>query len=30
MLSKDHVRIHVEYLPSLSVSVLVKKSKGRS
>ena len=28
--SKDHVHIHVEYPPSLSVSVLVKKIKGRT
>ena len=27
---KDHVHIHVEYRPSLSVSVLVKKLKGRT
>ena len=27
---KDHVHIHVEYPPSLSISVLVKKLKGRS
>ena len=30
VVSKDHVHIHVEYPPSLSVSVLVKKLKGRS
>jgi len=30
VVSKDHVHIHVEYLPSLSISVLVKKLKGRS
>ena len=30
ILSKDHVHIHVEYPPSLSTSVLVKKLKGRS
>jgi len=28
VVSKDHVLIHVEYLPSLSKSVLVKKLKG--
>ena len=30
VVSKDHVHIHVEYAPSLSVSVLVKKLKGRT
>ena len=30
VVSKDHVHIHVEYPPSLSISVLVKKLKGRS
>ena len=30
VVSKDHVHMHVEYPPSLSVSVLVKKLKGRS
>ena len=30
VVSKDHVHIHVEYPPSLSVSVLVKKIKGRT
>lgn len=30
VVSKDHVHIHVEYPPSLSVSVLVKKMKGRT
>lgn len=30
VVSKDHIHIHVEYPPSLSVSVLVKKLKGRS
>ena len=30
VVSKDHVHIHVEYTPSLSISVLVKKLKGRS
>ncbi|MCL1480784.1 MAG: IS200/IS605 family transposase [Marinobacter sp.] len=29
-ISKDHVHMHVEYRPSLSVSRLVKKLKGRS
>lgn len=28
--SKDHVHVHVEYPSSLSVSVLVKKLKGRT
>ena len=28
--SKDHIHMHVEYPPSLSISVLVKKLKGRS
>src|SRR5690554_6312554 len=28
--SKDHIHMHVEYSPSLSISVLVKKLKGRS
>jgi len=28
VVSKDHVHIHVEYPPSLSISVLVKKLKG--
>jgi putative transposase len=30
VVSKDHVHIHVEYPPSLSISVLVKKIKGRA
>ena len=30
VVSKDHVHIHVEYPPSLSISILVKKLKGRS
>ncbi|MDL2262820.1 IS200/IS605 family transposase [Bacteroidales bacterium OttesenSCG-928-I21] len=30
VVSKDHVHIHVEYPTSLSISVLVKKLKGRS
>jgi putative transposase len=30
VISKDHIHMHVEYLPSLSVSVLIKKLKGRS
>ena len=30
VVSKDHVHIHVEYPPSLSLSILVKKLKGRS
>lgn len=28
VVSKDHVHMHVEYPPSLSISVLVKKLKG--
>lgn len=27
---KDHVHMHIEYPPSLSISVLVKKLKGRT
>jgi putative transposase len=30
VVSKDHVHIHVEYRPSLSVSNLVKRLKGRT
>jgi putative transposase len=30
VVSKDHVHVHVEYPPSLSVSTLVKKLKGRT
>ncbi|MCP4336274.1 MAG: IS200/IS605 family transposase [Mycoplasma sp.] len=30
VVSKDHVHMHIEYPPSLSISVLVKKLKGRS
>ncbi len=30
VVSKDHVHLHVEYPPSLGVSDLVKKLKGRS
>lgn len=30
VVSKDHVHIHVEYPPLLSMSVLVKKLKGRT
>ena len=30
VVSKDHVHIHIEYPPSLSISNLVKKLKGRS
>ena len=30
VVSKDHVHIHVEYPPSLSISFLVKQLKGRS
>lgn len=30
VVSKDHIHMHVEYLPSLIISVLVKKLKGSS
>jgi len=30
VVSKDHVHIHVEYPPSLSISILAKKLKGRT
>ncbi len=30
VVSKDHIHMHVEYSPSLSISILVKKLKGRS
>lgn len=30
VVSEDHIHMHVEYPPSLSVSVLVKKMKGRT
>jgi putative transposase len=30
VISKDHVHIHVEYRPSLSISDLVKRLKGRT
>ncbi len=30
VVSKDHIHMHLEYPPSLSISVLVKKLKGRS
>lgn len=30
VVSKDHVHMHIEYSPSLSVSSLVKKLKGRT
>ena len=30
VVSKDHIHMHIEYAPSLSISVLVKKLKGRS
>ena len=30
VVSKDHVHMHIDYRPSLSVSELVKKLKGRS
>ncbi len=30
VVSKDHVHIHVEYPPSLSISTLVKRLKGRT
>ena len=29
-MSKDHVHMHIEYPPSLSLSELVKRLKGRS
>lgn len=30
VVSKDHVHVHIEYAPSLSISTLVKKLKGRT
>ncbi len=30
VVSKDHVHIHIEYPPSRSISVIVKKLKGRT
>ena len=30
VVSKDHIHMHIEYPPSLSISILVKKLKGRS
>ena len=30
VVSKDHVHMHIEYSPSLSISELVKRLKGRS
>ena len=30
IVSKDHIHMHIEYPPSVSISVLVKKLKGRS
>ena len=30
VVSKEHIHIHINYLPSLSISDLVKKLKGRS
>lgn len=30
VVSKDHVHIHIEYPPSLSISTLVKRLKGRT
>ena len=30
VVSKDHIHMHIEYPPSLSISILVKKMKGRS
>ena len=30
VVSKDHIHLHIEYPPSLSISDLVKKLKGRS
>ena len=30
VVSKDHVHVHIEYVPSMSISSLVKKLKGRT
>lgn len=30
VVSKDHIHMHIEYRPSLSLSTLIKKLKGRS
>ncbi len=30
VVSKDHIHIHIDYRPSLSISELVKKLKGRA
>lgn len=30
VVSKDHIHMHIEYPPSISISVLVKKLKGRT
>ena len=30
VVSKDHIHMHIEYPPSLSVSEIVKRLKGRS
>ena len=30
VVSKDHIHMHIEYPPSLSISNIVKKMKGRS
>ena len=30
VVSKDHIHMHIEYRPSLSLSYLIKKLKGRS
>lgn len=30
VVSKDHVHVHIEYPPSISISSLVKKMKGRT
>lgn len=30
VVSRDHIHMHVEYLPSKSLSILVKKMKGRT
>ena len=30
VVSKNHIHMHIEYPPSLSISILVKKLKGRS
>ena len=30
VVSKDHIHMHIEYRPSIGISYLVKKLKGRS